>query len=373
MNPFITRDQVHYRRWLNVLPCFAIPGSVQFLSGRRKAGVVWFLISLLLAVVTVGLLVSPHSTYTVDECHWFDGVIWAFQFALMLDACRRPMPRLGFKGWAVFCGLFLLVLVAPIYLIKKILVQPFTVPTVAMQPTLYGSIVRAPSAADGHAMHSVNTSPGEEYVEVRARVAGQVDDRHMFQDDVEVVHVAGSPHLIRRGLTLFFAPGDKLVKGQLMAAGFVKQCDHILVNRAAYWFKEPRRGDIVVFSTDGLKSPMINRHTYFVKRIVGLPDETIALQPPWILANGARLSEPPILRKIAEGRDGYCGYSFAMSSSLLAAPDDHITLGSDEYLVFGDNTRSSLDSRYFGPIRRSSIVGKVVVIYSPADRKRIVE
>ena len=53
--------------------------------------------------------------------------------------------------------------------------------------------------------------------------------------------------------------------------------------------------------------------------------------------------------------------------------EDEIALGDDEYLVLGDNSPHSLDGRYFGPIRRSSIVGKVMSIYSPASRKGRVE
>jgi signal peptidase I len=57
----------------------------------------------------------------------------------------------------------------------------------------------------------------------------------------------------------------------------------------------------------------------------------------------------------------------------LASPSARLTLGSDEYLVLGDNTRNSLDGRYFGPVKRSAIVGKVFYIYAPAGRKQRIE
>jgi len=60
-------------------------------------------------------------------------------------------------------------------------------------------------------------------------------------------------------------------------------------------------------------------------------------------------------------------------TAYLTSSSDRIILGPDEYLVWGDNSRNSLDGRYFGPIKRIAIVGKAFYIYAPADRKRKIE
>jgi signal peptidase I len=376
MNPFITEDRTHYCRWINVLPGFLIPGSAQFLSGRRRAAVIWFALSLMVGLCILLLLVNPRSDYSIEGFHWFDVVCWAFQISMLADACRRRIPRIGLKGWSVFLGVFLLLALGPALVIRQFFVQPFKIPTGAMQPTLYGLTIRTPSESTTTNPRADIARPGEEFLEVRTTVSGRVDARHTIQGDSMVFYVSGTPHRVKRGLKLFFSPGDNLAKGQTMAAGFVKQGDHILVSKAAYWFKQPQRGDIVVFSTDGVNSPLVRKHTCFVKRIVGLPGETISLEPPYIIANGSKLLEPPILRKISEGLNGYAGYSFATptsSGALLTTPEDRLALGADEYLLFGDNTKSSLDGRYFGPIKRSFIIGKVFLIYAPADRKGQVE
>jgi signal peptidase I len=142
-----------------------------------------------------------------------------------------------------------------------------------------------------------------------------------------------------------------------------------------YRLSEPERGDVVVFRTKGIKS--VKQDTYYVKRLAGLPGETVGIDPPYLLVNDRRVMEPSIFSKIAESKEGLSGYCPATASAAfpapLATPSARITLGPDEYLVLGDNTRNSLDGRYFGPIKRSAIIGKAFYIYAPVNRKRRIE
>jgi signal peptidase I len=142
--------------------------------------------------------------------------------------------------------------------------------------------------------------------------------------------------------------------------------DHVIVSKMAYWLREPQRGDLVVFSTTGIQYPQFAPGVLFVKRIVGVPGDTVSIHAPNVLINGKILDDPPIFKKIADGADGYSGYTNAI---LLATDNDKIVLGKDEYLIFGDNSQNSLDGRYFGAIKRSNIKGKVVLIYWPFERK----
>jgi signal peptidase I len=152
--------------------------------------------------------------------------------------------------------------------------------------------------------------------------------------------------------------------------------DHILVDKATYRLQPPRRGDIVVFRTDNIQDiPAESRGTYYVKRIVGLPGERVSILPPFVYINGQKLTDPPIFETIASGESGYHGYGLAgdlpgglPEGKSLASESASILLGPDEYFVLGDNSPSSLDSRYWGPVRRDSIIGRVTKIYWPRGR-----
>jgi signal peptidase I len=113
---------------------------------------------------------------------------------------------------------------------------------------------------------------------------------------------------------------------------------------------------------------------HYIKRLAGLPGETLGIDPPYLLVNEEKVTQPEIFNRIAKKEDGVSGFYPAKVPpsypAPLASPSARITLGPDEYLVLGDNTLNSLDGRYFGPIKRRAIIGKAFYIYAPADRKR---
>jgi signal peptidase I len=150
------------------------------------------------------------------------------------------------------------------------------------------------------------------------------------------------------------------------ASGKAVPGDYVLVEKISKRSRSPWRGDIIVFRTDRI--PGCPPGKYFVKRVVGLPDETVSIDPPHLLIDGERVEEPPILRKIAEGEAGYSGFR---RGGMLAGPTSSVILGPDEYFVLGDNTRNSRDSRYWGALPRKNIVGRVVRIYWPPGRAGI--
>ncbi|HEX9069008.1 MAG TPA: signal peptidase I [Ktedonobacterales bacterium] len=129
---------------------------------------------------------------------------------------------------------------------------------------------------------------------------------------------------------------------------------YILVNKVDYALGKPQRGDIIVFQAPdaALKQcPPADRDpngTDFVKRIIGLPGDTVQLNPDGsVLVNSLPLQEPYL-------------------PAITPAEATHSwLLGKDEYLVFGDNRENSCDSRDWGPIHRSAIVGKALVVYWP--------
>jgi signal peptidase I len=301
MNVFQTNDGRHYRRWVNLIPSLLLPGSTQFLSGKRRAGIVWFLCYLVVIGLLFGLLAQPKIPYSIVQLGPFEWVMPVFFLLSAGDALRRPMPCLGFKRWArcVLIGLGIPILA--VLAVREFLVQPFWVPTGTMQPTIMGN---------------------------RTDAAG----RQLFGD-------------------------------------------HLVVNKLSYRFSQPQRGDVIAFRTEGLA--LVQQDAIFLKRIVGLPGETVGIEPPYLIVNGAKVMEPAIFRRIAESQNGYSGFclpsKYMSIKSVLTSSKDRITLGPDDYLVLSDNTRNSLDGRYFGPIKRSAILGKAFYIYAPADRKGWIE
>lgn len=113
----------------------------------------------------------------------------------------------------------------------------------------------------------------------------------------------------------------------------------ILINRFLYKLSSPKRGDVIVFLPNGNQ----NSH-YYVKRIVGMPGETIQIKEGRVYIDGVLLEE----------EDSYD----TMADAGIA--ENEITLGLDEYFVLGDNRNSSEDSRSgnIGAINRSNIIGK---------------
>jgi signal peptidase I len=107
-----------------------------------------------------------------------------------------------------------------------------------------------------------------------------------------------------------------------------------LVNKYIYHFVRPKRGDIIV----------LQRYAYrddeYVKRIIGLPNETLAIENGRVYVNGRRLSEPYVLGDTLPNLDP-------------------VIIPANEYFVLGDNRMVSEDSRKFGSVSRKLIEGKI--------------
>ncbi|MDD3368346.1 MAG: signal peptidase I [Lachnospiraceae bacterium] len=125
--------------------------------------------------------------------------------------------------------------------------------------------------------------------------------------------------------------------------------DNLIVDKISYRFHDPERFDIIVFPFQYADN------TYYIKRIIGLPGETVYIDNEGsIFINGEQLEENYGLETIADpGR-----------------ASTNITLASDEYFVMGDNRNNSSDSRTeaVGNVKRSSIIGKAWVRIYPFNK-----
>ncbi|MCC2127159.1 MAG: signal peptidase I [Lachnospiraceae bacterium] len=124
--------------------------------------------------------------------------------------------------------------------------------------------------------------------------------------------------------------------------------DNLIVDKITYRFSDPKRYDIIVFPYQ------YEENTYFIKRIIGLPGETVQIVDGIIYIDGEALQE-------SYGRE-------VMKNSGLAA--DPVTLGEDEYFVLGDNRNDSTDSRdpSVGKIPRDRIIGRAWVRIWPLSK-----
>lgn len=123
--------------------------------------------------------------------------------------------------------------------------------------------------------------------------------------------------------------------------------EYLLTDKLSYRIGQPKRGDVIVFAAPP------NEKEDFIKRIIALPGERVAIRNNQVFVNDKELEE------------GYLGEgTFTFSGSLLAE-DKQISLGENEYFVLGDNRNHSSDSRVWGSVPAKNIVGRAWLVYWP--------
>jgi len=133
------------------------------------------------------------------------------------------------------------------------------------------------------------------------------------------------------------------VEGTSMAPLLSDQ-ERIFINKFVYRFEPIERGDVVVFWYP------LDRSKSFIKRVVGLPGDSVEIRAGRLYVNGKELMEPYVPPNYLDG-----------------ASYPPLTLPEDNFFVMGDHRDSSNDSRVFGPVSRQFIYGKAVFAYWPVD------
>jgi signal peptidase I len=143
--------------------------------------------------------------------------------------------------------------------------------------------------------------------------------------------------------------------------------DHIFAEGFTYWCRKPRRGDVLVFLTDGIPDmPRSQQGQIYTKRLVGLPGETLHIEEGKLFVDGK-----PVTLSNAAGEIHYLPLPF--SQPHLKSPTDRFTVPEGGYFVLGDNSTNSLDSRSWGVVPTENVIGRIWFCYWPLSRCGTVE
>ena len=162
---------------------------------------------------------------------------------------------------------------------------------------------------------------------------------------IEGLKTIGLSAILAFGIRTFVAEARYIPSGSMLPTLEIN--DRLIIDKMGYRFGEPERGDIVVFRpTPALQA---NFNEAFIKRVIGLPGETVEVQGGRVYVN----SEPLPANYTAEQPNYEWG------------PEK---VPEDSYLVLGDNRNNSYDSHYWGYVPRENIIGRAVVRFWPPDR-----
>lgn len=176
------------------------------------------------------------------------------------------------------------------------------------------------------------TSTGEEFKK-----------KGKFKDTLDSIVVAFVVAMIIRA---FFIQAYKIPSGSMLNTLLIG--DHLLVNKTAYWFSKPKRGDIIVFEYP------IEPEKDFIKRVIAVPGDRIRMENKKVFINGKPQDEK------------YVRYESDFVFPEYVNPRDNfpeITIPEGYYFVMGDNRDASFDSRFWGFVKESSIKGEALIIY----------
>jgi len=289
--------------------------------------------------------------------------------------------------------------------LRGLFFQPFRIPTGSMQPTLFGV---------HHQQQENNANPGFGKLPgiLQNLIYGCSDaDLQNGETDLQIVELQPASKGLFDGTALisstgyryvlpgnerqvmdysklkdksFFAPGEKV------SEGFVSLGDHLFVERVSMYLSPPERGDVIVFNTEGLYVDGKNGigrmmleeagGYYYIKRLAALPGDTVKIVDNQLYVRPAgaekfiRIQDlDKRFEKIYSMKGGYHGHLNSFDEKNYQchsfALGEEFTIPEDEYLMLGDNSSFSMDSRYFGSVPRKNLIGRAWFVFYPFSRR----
>lgn len=343
--------------------------------------------------------------------------------------CLQRMPASRDGAWRENIEVILVAIVVAVG-IRSYFLQPFKIPTGSMQPTLNGIIGHkhfyqneADIPLDQKASYKQrddgwylsgysgkDSGPGlvrqigefivlgRNYIDVVARADDQIlrvePKKFLFFFTFSRIVGQQENYLVYAPWETLrdywsVVPGRALRKGDVIARGAVDTGDQVFVDKFSYNFIKPHRGDVFVFRTDSIEgvdpragpsrfvrsAQAEESAPFYIKRLVGLPGDTLRIESPRMHVNG-KLPDEFGLKRVMSAVPPYRGYV------LGRAPVDvlwrggvlHLDLAQpfrvpdQGYFAMGDNSDNSLDSRYWGPVPEENLVGRGLFVYWPFNR-----
>ncbi len=309
------------------------------------------------------------------------------------------------------------------FAVRGLFLQPFKIPTGSMEPTLYGIHFVDLAAAEevpGPLSRFIEfTSYSRRYVDLAVERSGYLESirpgRSLPFFPVSIVNIGGVDYRLPGGmdtvgkclpekareylerLNLWMAlrqqgrdVGAKpsppfFQENEVLAKGYLVSGDHLFVNRVSLHFRSPRRGDITVFTTDDIRLPSGQKLSgrYYIKRLVGLPGDTLRIG----VDNKLYVKRPgrsefelvgsdvnPTFARIYSSENGYHGYTHPGRNPLspaqyLCSPEETYVVPADHYFMLGDNSANSQDSRYWGSVPRANLIGSASLVWWPLSER----
>ena len=310
------------------------------------------------------------------------------------QSCGRLTKPVSDAGWRENCEVFLVAIVIALG-VRTYFLQPFTIPTGSMQPTLNGIIgyrttEPPPNIVTRTAQKAVF---GRTWIDVVAKsdemITGIREIKRLFvlsyteiQTDKNRYVVNCPPDTLQR---YFIGTPRPYKSGEVIARGYHDTGDHVFVDKLSYHFRKPRRGEVFVFHTqniatrENVATGMQGPSQFYIKRLAGEPGDTLQIKPPQLLVNG----EPAKgvgFRNVMSEQNGFRGYSneseqdfgggrvVRFRMKLLGSPSEKIQLPAGQYFALGDNSFHSSDSRDWGTVPQENLMGRGILVYWPFTR-----
>lgn len=334
------------------------------------------------------------------------------QAGVLDKVCGKLTTPHADAGWRENVEVFLVAIVVALG-VRTYYLQPFTIPTSSMYPTLNGIIYHRTKEPPPNPLVRLLMVPifGRHHVEFVAKEREKVVAMRPAKSPLPIIaHVPGvnfgpfsrtevvtrsesgkerSYYVAEAPETMgsqfpqtewggrIYEPGEPILRGYLDAG------DHVFVDKMSYHFRKPKRGETFVFSTADIAQIKARSTTsqYYIKRLGGVPGDTLQIRPPELFHNGHRATEPGFVRVMSgtreQSHDGYRGYGngseqkgydqqvFLYKMNYLSEPDETFTIPPREYVALGDNSYNSWDSRGWGTVPEKALMGRAFMVYWP--------